>query len=79
MVYLDEIAEMNTLRKRWVPQQHILHWFWRRNGEDLVADRKLEHDDELVEWCSRYGCRIENAYVVCPDENTFLLFGLTWS
>ncbi len=66
------------MKKRWVGQQQILHWFWRRNGEDLVSDRKLEHDEELVEWCWQNNCEIEGAWIRCPNEEVYMLFALKW-
>lgn len=68
-----------TVRKRWVGQQHILHWFWRRNGLDVMEDRKLEQDDELITWCYQHGCAVHDHYIVCPDSQTYLLFSLRWS
>lgn len=64
------------MKKRWVPQQYILHWFWDRTS--LESLHELEYDDELVEWCWQNNCRIESRYVVCPDEETFTMFALKW-
>jgi len=64
--------------KRWVGQPHILHWFWRQTGADMIADRKLRHDDELVNWCWQHNCIMHDRYIVCPDSKTYLLFALKW-
>lgn len=69
---------MTVSTKKWVGQKHILHWFWARTTDDLLAERTLQNDDILVEWCWQNNCEIEQEWVKCPDKDTFILFGLTW-
>jgi len=67
------------MKKKWVSQHHILHWFWDRSTNELLSEHRLEHDDELVEWCWQNDCRMEEMYIVCPDMDTYIMFALRWS
>jgi hypothetical protein len=66
------------MKKRWVGQQQILQWFWRKTGEDLVSNRKLEQDEELVEWCRQNDCEIGSAWIQCPNEEVYTMFAMRW-
>ena len=63
--------------KTWTSQENILHWFWNKSIYDEY--RVLEFDDELVEWCWQHNCTVHSDYIVCPNKETFILFGLRWS
>lgn len=65
--------------KRWISQERILHWFWDISVNDILVNRKLENDDELVEWCWQHNCKIHNTYIICPNKETFIMFGLRWT
>lgn len=66
------------LVKRWVAQPAILTFFWDRTTNDKMADRQLEYDDELVEWCWQHNCTIDQTWIQCPDHATFTAFALRW-
>lgn len=63
---------------KWVAQPDILTWFWDRTNGDRMLGRRLEDNTELVLWCRDNDCGINSSWVQCPDEETFLMFGLRW-
>lgn len=65
-------------KKKWTYQHHIRPFFWDRSTYDRMLDRKLDSDDEFVEWCWQHDCNIHGCWVECPDDEAALLFTMRW-
>lgn len=68
-------------KKTFLPDPDILRFWWVRTQNDYMAERTLEGDDELVEWCYQHNCTIHDdplAFIKCYDKKTFALFKMFW-
>ena len=65
--------------RRWVPQPHIRTFFWDRSNADKIATRALTDDEEFMAWCQQHGCIVAEAWVQCPDDETYIAFTLRWT
>lgn len=66
-------------KRHWEYDPKIKTFFWIRSTYDMMLDRRLENDDELVEWCWKYDCNMHENMIEMPDERTASLFLLRWT
>ena len=66
------------MKREWVYQPHIRTFFWVRNTNDRMFNRKLENDKEFADWCWEHDCNIHDSWVEIPDEDTVTMFILRW-
>ena len=71
-------VKRKSMKRTWEYSPAIRTFFWNRTTYDRMLDRKLEADDEFVEWCWQHDCNIHETWVECPDEATATLFMLKW-
>ena len=66
-------------KRHWEYDPNIKTFFWIRSTYDRMLDRRLENDDELVEWCAENNCETKGMTVTLPDEESITLFTLRWT
>lgn len=52
----------------------------RQNKVIFLSDYKFwaEHENELADWCKKHACIFKGMTITYFDDNTLVLFGLTW-
>lgn len=75
----EKWVKRRGMKRRWEYSPAIRTFFWERTTSDRLVDRKLEDDDDFVEWCWQHDCNVHETWVELPDEKTASLFLLRWS
>jgi len=68
-----------TYKRVWEYRPAIRTFFWERESYLRMFNRKLEDDEEFIEWCWQNDCNVYETWVECPDDETATMFALRWS